>query len=293
MPQNLANCIGGWPEIRGSVLYLDGHILDVVDFNAKVDTEEHLFCLMVRLAKKFFEMGGSLFGPYVSYKEHDVLIPIQQSVMDSDRSCHLRNLAEIFSFFCRRSDVPSEVLQTMQRIGKLQKHQYNRSTLNIEAIYLTLVPLPHLKIASRVRAGLPLFLSTLFLRAMLDVSPLDPYLTAIHSKAYSNWARLAEESLHSHECPSRETLEDVWSENMAEIIAFEDFFVTNNGYFGRAPPGHVEKEHVIAILDGGWTPYVLEKHGGYYEVVSVCYVEGLMDMQTLKPGMLIETLEIH
>jgi hypothetical protein len=56
------------------------------------------------------------------------------------------------------------------------------------------------------------------------------------------------------------------------------FFMTNNGYFGRAPVDDVDRDHVVAILGGAFIPYVLEKRQGHYALVSHAYVEGIMDL---------------
>ena len=289
----LANCFDGWPRIRGPILSIDGHVLDVVEFVARSKCLDDLLLIIGRLSEKFTKQGRGLFSPYVSYEDHDALISLDRRAVDSDYLIHMYNLAELFAFFCRTIDLPPEIVQIMQRFGKLRKHPHNHSTLNIEALYLTLVARLDANRAPRVSAGLPLFLATITFQTMMKSHDGGHFESFGYPKRYSDWIELAAWLLIGQKSAPFKTLIDLCSEHWRSLDREETFFVTTKGHFGRAPDGHVEMGHAIAILGGGGTPYVLEKHSGYYEIVSHCYVEGLMQMKSLKPGMSIERLEIH
>lgn len=62
------------------------------------------------------------------------------------------------------------------------------------------------------------------------------------------------------------------------------FFVTRNGYFGRAPVEAVERGQVVTVLGGAYAPYLLKKHEKHYQLVSHAYVERLMYMKSLPPS---------
>jgi hypothetical protein len=71
------------------------------------------------------------------------------------------------------------------------------------------------------------------------------------------------------------------------------FFVTERGYFGRAPADAVKPGLFIAILGGAWVPYLLEQHDDYFSLVCHSYVEGIMSMRGLGPTSRVETLKLR
>lgn len=59
------------------------------------------------------------------------------------------------------------------------------------------------------------------------------------------------------------------------------FFTTSSGRIGIGPPTMREGDFV-AILFGGYTPYVLRPEGGQYSLVGECYVHGIMNGEAVE-----------
>jgi len=58
------------------------------------------------------------------------------------------------------------------------------------------------------------------------------------------------------------------------------FFATVKGFIGIGSPG-AEPGDQIAILKGGWSPFILREHGMYFEMQGDAYVHGLKDAELL------------
>lgn len=73
----------------------------------------------------------------------------------------------------------------------------------------------------------------------------------------------------------------------------DSFFVTNKGYFGRAPAETVKRGQVVAVLGGAYVPYLLQKQNDHYQLISHAYVEGIMTLSGSPVTWKVERIEIR
>jgi hypothetical protein len=68
--------------------------------------------------------------------------------------------------------------------------------------------------------------------------------------------------------------------------------VTKKGFFGSAPAEAVKKGQVVTVLGGPSVPYLLEKNGDCYKLVSHAYIEGIMDIREVPAQWKVGRIEI-
>ena len=57
-------------------------------------------------------------------------------------------------------------------------------------------------------------------------------------------------------------------------------FVTSTGWLGLAPYGTIEGD-VVFVAVGADVPYILRSCEDWYELIGECYVQGIMDGETM------------
>jgi hypothetical protein len=70
----------------------------------------------------------------------------------------------------------------------------------------------------------------------------------------------------------------------------ECIFMTERGFLGRTVVGKANSGDIVAFLQGGWTPYILNKKREFFSIESFAFVEGLSHLKSLAPGSKIERI---
>ncbi|KAF5876593.1 putative heterokaryon incompatibility protein [Botrytis fragariae] len=70
---------------------------------------------------------------------------------------------------------------------------------------------------------------------------------------------------------------------LVNTVSGRVFFTTSRGYMGFGASGAKVGDQVC-ILGGGWTPFVLRDHKTYYEMIGDSYLHGMMQGETLDLG---------
>lgn len=195
-------------------------------------------------------------------------------------------------------DMPPFVAKVVRNIGGRDKHPLDDNLLNMEALWATLTA----RFQKREKfkpLGHHLFLAMLYV--IPKFSQPSGNIKGDLPKSFSSWITAAtmmccaatntaafQKLFHLHFGCLYSHFECLNSVNHVE----DCFFVTKNGYFGRAPAEVVKQGQFIAILSGAYVPYLLEKRKDEYQLVSHAYVEGIMTMKVLPAGWKIERIMI-
>lgn len=180
------------------------------------------------------------------------------------------------------------LLQTLSNIGKLDDDNFEDNMLNIEAFWSAMKPTTTLCLATPVPRGEQLFISWLCMAGLRQKN----FNIKDIAKGYGYWF-IAYLDMMTNDS-ARDFLKRLCEEHLARSAHLDlegkCVFVTKEGYFGRSRLDEVRKGHLVAIIGGGYVPYILEKRDKNYALVSHAYVEELIGLTELPTWMSIQRI---
>ncbi|KAK7426493.1 hypothetical protein QQZ08_007088 [Neonectria magnoliae] len=277
-----SRCLRGNPVIHDRSLFVDGHLVDIVDATFSLNHDRGEFELVKRLEQWLKEHGKSLFGAYTA------------GLMDNSVTTTLSrgNPAEASQLLREFDDIPPLVAEAIRNVKGDNQCPLPNSLLNIEAMWSTLTAIFKKRIKAPKLPGYRLFLAMLYMLPTLEEKRWSIGGGLPHS--FNSWIVAA--VLLIIQGRDTKLFKDIFSKHFQRNDAFEgiqdSFFVTSKGFFGRAPAETVERGQVVAILGGAYVPYLLKRQNGYYRLMSHAYLEGIMTMSSLPRTWQVERIEI-
>jgi len=276
------------PVIKGNALFVDGHLLDEIDEIFTI-REDNVLDIVIRLEEWLKKHGKSMFGAY--HGDFQKLTSQTTSVAtDHLREEHKSNGSQLFSISQNLPPIFAEVLRDS---AVKDSHPLASRQLNIEALWSTLTALFDKRMKAPQPAWYRLFLAMLYMHPKLASSASGSVQGGL-PKGFSSWIAAA--------VLLERTNPELWIRifwgHFERFLKFRDtviedrFFVTKKGIFGCAPAETVKKGQVVTVLGGAWVPYLLEKKGDYYRLVSHAYVEGIMDIREVPAQWKVGRIEI-
>jgi hypothetical protein len=282
---------GNYSISEGS-LHLDAHIIDRIELVSPLMSGDNIgppFQLVRDLNSFFKRRNSSLFGKYVGQDlKRNHVKPLPAATAQDQR---LHNLANAFAILASLRECPNMLLGVLSDLRNPHPNRFDDESINIEAFWSTMNPIARLRSSKPIPCGERLFLGWLYIRSLMGPGEGSIRIAGL-PKGYESWIKAA----LVLESANREFLSNLCVGHLSRSIHLEleeeCMFVTRKGYFGRAPAGEIRQGHVVAILGGGWVPYILEGRGERYALVSHAYVEGLMDLKKLPTSMKIQRIEL-
>ncbi|KAK4935889.1 hypothetical protein LTR10_023147 [Elasticomyces elasticus] len=232
---------------EGRRLKVNAHLLDEVSFVAAVDVRSRIPALLPEIIRLFEKAGWELFGHY-----HGEAL--------QERSSH-------------------------QDLFSAQHRLFEEHVLNIEAFWIVLCSREFYRPAEAPSRSFYLFLVCWYIKSWQELYPsrdwqlselCEPRGILVLACFISNWERAL----------AHDGGDDLLAKHLQQIELGEDLFVTKSGYFGRSPKGLAKQGHQVTILGGAFRPYLLERQPqGQYHFVCKAYVEGIMRLEKLAPGL--------
>ena len=273
-------------SIYGATLHVDVHILDTIEFCWPLESED-ITQVVSELEHLFKRKGSTLLDRYIG---GDLKLNRDEDLNDlTPNNRRLHSLANIFAIISMLKSCPNTLLQTLSNIGKLDDDNFEDSMLNIEAFWSAMNPTTMLRLATPVPRGEQLFISWLCMTGLRQKN----FNIKDIAKGYGYWFIACLDMMTNDS--TLDFLKRLCVEHLARSARLPDVedecvFVTKEGYFGRSRLGEVRKGHVVAIVGGGYVPYILEKRDKNYALVSHAYVEGLMGLRELPTWMSIQRI---
>ncbi|KIV79714.1 hypothetical protein PV11_07260 [Exophiala sideris] len=224
----------------------------------------------------------------------------------------------------RGEDPPSKLTSTKKsrkKSSRARDQPPDKRSLNIVALWSALCDKGHPSLNKKEHPLRWLFLAWWYHESWHNVYPYincqASELPAFHSaykswdftypkdpQAPSNraWARFLDEHVDQvsldedflTQAPSDSAWNSFLDEHLSQIYRGEDLLITKSGYFGRSPKGVAKPGHQVAIVGGAHQPYLLERQRqGHYHFVRHAYVQGIMDLKKLTPGMKVTRIKLE
>ncbi|KAH7267942.1 heterokaryon incompatibility protein-domain-containing protein [Fusarium solani] len=248
----------GNPFLYNRRLFVDGHLLDVVDATFSFDHDLGEFKLVWELDQWLRKHGKSIFGAYSAGLLDSSMTPTPSQGTTVEASQLLRDNA----------DIPLCVAEVFRNIKPDNQYPLPYRMLNIEAMWSTLTAIFKRRIKRPRPPGYRLFLALLYIYPQL-VRAREPIGHRLpHS--FNSWIVAAILLLAQGE--QTKLLQEIFSNHFEMNDSFhgirDSFFVTNKGYFGRAPAETVKRGQVVAVLGGAYVPYLWQKQNDHYQLIS-------------------------
>jgi hypothetical protein len=295
--------VGGKYEIKGDSLYLNAHLLDTVKWCHVVEDcgdIENITEIVYQLDELYEDTNG-LFGGYRAYHEGW----IKASSSDEIRRKTMVELSQAESILQDIPGYPKHWLQELwnakQDVYIGRSHTTDHKPRMLEELWSLLNPKMQMTTLVKPPPGEQLYLAWLYLTSWMTENKGCPRTrhTGEMPRSYGNLIRaLLPLCLCSAEHPNAADYID-WgfkfgNEHLRRThisqMETECVFATKRGFLGRTVANEVEPGDVVAFLQGGWTPYILEKKQGFFKIKSFAFVEGLSKLEALAPGSKIERI---
>lgn len=278
---DFSQCLRANPSIRDDELFVDGCLVDVVDEIFPIKDAKEVLNLVSSLDTWLNKRAQHMFGAYSG-----ALVEINPGTL-RDGKAEARELLSKFN------SLPPLVMEAIRDVRDYKGNNLDAGLLNIEAIWSTLTaPFQRLVTKSRLM-GHHLFLAMLYISSKLLQQSGN--IGGKFPKSFRSWITAAtilccipentavfQNVFYSH-------LDCLHSEGRIE----DCFFVTSNGYFGRAPAEAVKQGQFVAVLGGAYVPYLLNKLQDHYQLVSHTYMEGIMTLKDIPAGWRVERIVIR
>ena len=284
-----SRCVLGNLAIQGESLFVDGHLLDEVDATFIVKDDREVPELVVMLDRWLRQHGSDLFGAY-SGADPELInvevtaagdLPWQESGIEA---------SQLLSEF---DDIPPVVAGVIRGTNGETSHPLDNSLFNIEAMWSTLTAVFNKRVNKPEPSGYRLFLAMLYMLSKLARS--QGAVRGRLPKAFNLWI-IAAAILHSAGTNTK-IFTETYKRHFERCDTFGNtgdcFFVTKNGFFGRAPAEAVKHGQVVAVLRGAYVPYLLEKRENHYQLISHAYVDGIMCIEKMPAAWKVQKIEIR
>ena len=168
-------CIPCQPSIRDHSLYVSAHILDRIEYVARVREDHQIVKLIAKLNCLLTQRNRRASRQFEAYlgrlpKPQRPQRPQLSSVTSKD--LQLQNLAEVVGILSTFETVPKRMIVALLRgFSSASAHPLDNTTHNLEAIWSVLTPTSHIRLPKSVPAGQRLFLAMLFLSRLLFTIP--------------------------------------------------------------------------------------------------------------------------
>ncbi|KAH7471361.1 hypothetical protein FOMA001_g13292 [Fusarium oxysporum f. sp. matthiolae] len=277
-----SRCLRGNPIIHDRSLFVDGHLVDMVDATLSFSHDRGEFELVKSLEQWLEEHGKSLFGAYTA-----------GLLDDSVTATFSRgSLAEANQLLREFDDIPPFVTRVIHNVKGDDQCPLPNSLLNIEAMWSTLTAIFNRRMKAPKLPGYRLFLALLYMMPTMEEKGWSTGGGLPHSFNYWMMAAVLLIELGRDTKLFNDVFWKHWERNDAFDGIQDSFFVTSKGFFGRAPAETVERGQIVAILGGAYVPYLLKRENGHYRLMSHAYLEGIMSMSSLPQTWQVERIEI-
>lgn len=286
---NLSHCLDGGIEIQGRSLFVNALLLGSIERVYPITDDDMILQAFLGIKQEFAKTGKSLFDAYVAdNRYHSASVSAKCS-----RDSWVDNLGQAFALITRLPYVPQLLLEILSELGRFTPHTLDGAALNVESLWSAMVP--HSRFRRQTKAPIceKLFLAAQIILALTKTSITGAIDTRGLPKGYGQWMMAAALIFNTNICLTS-ALQEIYSEHAFRSNTKDEcIFITSLGYLGRAPYPAISSGQTITILGGGYVPYVLERHGNHYKLISHAYVEGIMHWQSIPDGMAVERLEIR
>ncbi|RKL06842.1 hypothetical protein BFJ70_g16978 [Fusarium oxysporum] len=277
-----SRCLRGNPIIHDRSLFVDGHLVDMVDATLSFSHDRGEFELVKTLEQWLEEHGKSLFGAYTA-----------GLLDDSVTATFSRgSLAEANQLLREFDDIPPFVTRVIHNVKGDDQCPLPNNLLNIEAMWSTLTAIFNRRMKAPKLPGYRLFLALLYMMPTMEEKGWSTGGGLPHSFNYWMMAAVLLIELGRDTKLFNDVFWKHWERNDAFDGIQDSFFVTSKGFFGRAPAETVERGQIVAILGGAYVPYLLKRENGHYRLMSHAYLEGIMSMSSLPQTWQVERIEI-
>lgn len=287
--QAMSTLVGGTYEISGDNLYLNAHLLDTIEWSHDVGDcgdIENIMEIVVQLDERYKDNNG-LFGGYSAYHEGW----IAASSPDEARRKTMVELSQAESILQDIPGYPTELLQELwiakQNVYHGRTNTPDHTPRMLEILWSLLNPKTQFNTQTKSCLGEQLFLAWLYMTSRMATKKGTIH-TGEMPNAYGNLMRTLLPLGLSGTGPPNAT--EHLSKTHISQCETECVFVTKRGFLGRTVANEVKPGDVVAFLQGGWTPYILEKKKDFFKIKSFAFVEGLSQLKTLAPGSKIERI---
>ncbi|EEU34771.1 uncharacterized protein NECHADRAFT_82369 [Fusarium vanettenii 77-13-4] len=248
----------GNPSLDDRSLFVDGHLLDVVDATFSFDHNHGEFKLVWGLDQWLRKHGKNIFGAYSGGLLDNSMTPTLSEGTNVEASHLLRAYA----------DIPLSVAEVLRNMKPDSHYPLPYRMLNIEAMWSTLTAIFKRRIKRPNPHGYRLFLALLYIYPQLVLARGPIGYRLPHS--FNSWIVAA--ILLLAQGTQNRLLQEIFDNHVEMNHSFhgirDSFFVTNKGYFGRAPAETIERGQVVAVLGGAYVPYLLQKQNNHYQLIS-------------------------
>lgn len=275
--QRFSGCLPGNYEIDGDDLFVDGHVLDEISEVFHLGGPAETMGLVNGLRRWLRARGSNLFSKYP--------VPCPDSTHDKSYKCRLQSAAAeadlLLASYGGLSGCVKKLLQDIKGADEA-RDEVKSGFDNIKSLWLVLTSVSDHRLGHEKHCGHLLPLSTLFWYSYVTSTGSPSAVTEKIPDRYCKWLQLALLPLISPRSKiARDTLQQLASLINTPGYINDCFFVTKNGFFGRAPADSTKAGLSVAILGGAWVPVLLERHRDHHKLISHTYVEGIMSMCSL------------
>ncbi|KAF5637131.1 het-domain protein [Fusarium sp. NRRL 52700] len=278
-----SRCLHGNPIIHDRSLFVDGHLVHIVDATFSFSHDRGEFELIKGLEQWLQERDKSLFGAYAT------------GLLDNSATATFSrgSLTEANQLLREFDDIPPFITRVIHNVKGDDQCPLPNSLLNIEAMWSTLTAIFNRRMKESKLPEYRLFLALLYMMPTMEEKGWRIRGGLPHSFNYWIMAAVLLVELGRDTKLFNDVFWKHWERNDAFDGIQDSLFVTSKGFFGRAPAETVERGQIVAILGGAYVPCLLKRENGHYRLISHAYVEGIMSMRSLPQTWQVERIEIQ